>query len=129
MLSTVMGLREEKAATGSLVRASLRRSRAMLSAILGNRWSLLVLDEACRGTTRFNQFQERLGVAPKSLSRSLNALVGLGMLRRRAYSDSPPRFEYLLTEEGENVRPALASLSAWGEYHLADKSPTNGSLA
>jgi DNA-binding HxlR family transcriptional regulator len=80
---------------------------------------LLVLDEACRGTTRFSQFQERLGIAPKSLSRCLHALVNLGMLSRHAYSNSPPRWEYLLTEEGEKIRPAIASLSAWGDQHMA----------
>ncbi len=119
MLTTNADVLEPKVTSGRLVRASLRRSRAVLSTILGNRWSLLVLDEACRGTTRFNQFQERLGIAPKSLSRCLHALVNLGMLSRHAYSNSPPRWEYLLTEEGEKISPAIASLSAWGDQHMA----------
>ena len=91
----------------------------MLPTILGSWWSLLVLDEACRGTTRFNQFQERLGIAPKSLSRCLHAPVNLGMLSRHTHSNSLPRWEYLRTEEGEKIRSAVASLSIWGDQHIA----------
>jgi DNA-binding HxlR family transcriptional regulator len=117
MMQTVTNPGEDKATTRQLEWASLRSSRVMLSALLGNKWSLLVLDEAFRGTTRFRRFQERLGITPKTLIRSLKALVELGMLSRCAYSDSPARWEYLLTDEGETIRPALGALSAWGEQH------------
>jgi DNA-binding HxlR family transcriptional regulator len=86
---------------------------------VGEWWSILILRDAFRGTTRFDQFQKSLGIAPNILTRRLNALVGSGLLERRRYSERPPRYEYLLTERGRDFRPVLWSLLAWGNKHFA----------
>jgi DNA-binding HxlR family transcriptional regulator len=86
---------------------------------VGEWWSILILRDAFRGATRFEQFQKSLDIAPNMLTRRLNALVESGLLERRRYSERPPRDEYVLTERGQDFRPVLWSLLAWGNRHFA----------
>ena len=86
---------------------------------VGEWWSILILRDALHGLTRFDEFQESLGIAPNMLTRRLNALVQFGLLERRRYSEHPPRDEYLLTERGRDFRPVVLSLLAWGNRHFA----------
>ena len=99
---------------------------AFLSSIFGNKWSLLVLYEACRGATKFNEFEERLGVSATSLTRCLNFLVDLEILGRHSYCMTPPRWEYLITAEGETIRPVIEALAAWVAEHLARRTASSG---
>jgi DNA-binding HxlR family transcriptional regulator len=86
---------------------------------VGEWWSILILRDAFHGLTRFDQFEESLGIAPNMLARRLKALVEAGLLERRRYSDKPPRDEYVLTEAGRDFRPVLWALLAWGNRHFA----------
>jgi DNA-binding HxlR family transcriptional regulator len=86
---------------------------------VGEWWSILILRDAFYGLSRFDEFQESLGVAPGMLARRLNALVSSGLLERRRYSEHPPRDEYVLTERGRDFRPVLLALLAWGNRHFA----------
>ncbi len=91
---------------------------------VGEWWSILILRDAFRGLTRFDQFQKSLDIAPNILTRRLNALVESGLLERRAYCEHPPRYEYVLTERGRDFRPVLWALLAWGNRHFAPEGPT-----
>src|SRR5437879_8445223 len=86
---------------------------------VGEWWSILILRDALHGFTRFDQFQQSLGIAPNMLTRRLNALVEAGLLERRRYSERPPRDEYVLTARGRDFRPVLWALLAWGNRHFA----------
>jgi DNA-binding HxlR family transcriptional regulator len=86
---------------------------------VGEWWSILILRDAFHGLTRFDQFQESLGIAPNMLTRRLKALVEAGLLERRLYSERPPRYEYMLTQAGRDFRPVLWALLAWGNKHFA----------
>lgn len=86
---------------------------------VGERWSMLILRDAFQGLTRFDQFQDDLGIAPNILTRRLNSLVEAGLFERRRYSERPPRDEYVLTEAGRDFRPVLWTLLAWGNRHFA----------
>lgn len=85
---------------------------------VGEWWSMLIMRDALRGMTRFEQFQEGLQIAPNTLSRRLSALVEAGLLERRRYCEHPPRDEYLPTERGRDIRPVLRALFEWGERHF-----------
>jgi DNA-binding HxlR family transcriptional regulator len=91
---------------------------------VGEWWSILILRDAFRGLTRFDQFQTSLGIAPNMLTRRLATLVESGLLEKRAYSEHPPRFEYVLTERGRDFRPVLWALLAWGNKHFAPEGPS-----
>ncbi|TCZ57812.1 winged helix-turn-helix transcriptional regulator [Roseicella aquatilis] len=86
---------------------------------VGEWWSILILRDALSGMTRFEEFQESLGIAPNMLSRRLAALVEAGLLEKRPYSERPPRHEYRLTARGRDFRPVLLAMLAWGNRHFA----------
>jgi DNA-binding HxlR family transcriptional regulator len=90
---------------------------------VGEWWSIMILRDAFRGSTRFHQFQKNLGIAANILSHRLHSLVDAGLLERSRYSEHPPRDEYLLTDLGRNFRPVLWALLAWGKKHFAPHGP------
>jgi DNA-binding HxlR family transcriptional regulator len=85
---------------------------------VGDTWSLMILRDALRGLTRFDQFQKSLGVAPNILTKRLNGLVDAGFMARRPYSERPLRHDYVLTEMGRDFRPVLQALMAFGNRYL-----------
>src|SRR5277367_3360374 len=91
---------------------------------VGEWWSILILRDAFLGSTRFDQFQKSLEIAPNMLTRRLNALVESGLLERRRYSAHPPRDEYVLTARGRDFRPVLWALLTWGNTHFAPEGPS-----
>ncbi|QET04525.1 helix-turn-helix transcriptional regulator [Cupriavidus pauculus] len=86
---------------------------------VGEWWSILILRDAFYGTTRFDEFQRNLDIAPNMLTRRLNALVEEGLLEKRQYSERPPRYEYVLTQCGRDFRPVLLAMLAWGNRYFA----------
>jgi DNA-binding HxlR family transcriptional regulator len=91
---------------------------------VGEWWSILILRDAFKGVSRFDQFQKSLGIAPNMLTRRLNTLVESGLLERRLYSEKPPRHEYVLTPRGRDFRPVLWALMAWGNKHFPPAGQT-----
>ncbi|HVV95339.1 MAG TPA: helix-turn-helix domain-containing protein [Hyphomicrobiales bacterium] len=91
---------------------------------VGEWWSILILRDAFHGMTRFDQFQQSLGIAPNMLTRRLAGLVEDGLLERRRYSDKPPRDEYALTKRGRDFWPVLLSFMNWGNRHFAPEGPS-----
>ncbi|QWT19551.1 helix-turn-helix transcriptional regulator [Bacillus sp. NP157] len=86
-------------------------------ALVGDAWSALILRDAGRGMTQFDQFRTSLGIAPNILSRRLKSLTEGGVLERRRYSERPPRDEYILTEAGTAFLPILAAMGEWGRRY------------
>lgn len=86
---------------------------------VGEWWRILILRDALAGLTRFEEFQDSLGIAPNMLTRRLQALVEAGLLERHPYSERPPRHEYRLTARGRDFRPVLLAMLAWGDRHFA----------
>ncbi|GIF13454.1 winged helix-turn-helix transcriptional regulator [Actinoplanes teichomyceticus] len=95
-------------------------SVARALAVVGERWSLLIVREALDGARRFDEFQTRLGIARNLLSTRLDTLVAAGVLHRVPYRDpgNRRRFEYRLTERGQALRPTLIALLQWADDHL-----------
>jgi len=91
---------------------------------VGEWWSILIIRDALHGFTRFDEFQKSLNIAPNMLTRRLSALVDAGLLERRRYSERPPRYEYVLTEMGRDVRPVIVAMFAWGNRHFAPEGPS-----
>src|ERR1700745_4357809 len=89
--------------------------------LAGARWTLLILHDAFDGYSRFDQFQENLGISSSLLTSRLKTMVGAGLLERRQYQANPARYEYLLTELGRSLRPVLVVLAAWGNARLASR--------
>jgi DNA-binding HxlR family transcriptional regulator len=89
-------------------------------AVVGDRWSMLILRDALAGITRFAEFQAQLGVATNVLAARLDKLVAAGVLRRQAYKDPGERArpEYRLTAAGFDLCVVLGALQQWGDTYL-----------
>jgi DNA-binding HxlR family transcriptional regulator len=85
--------------------------------IVGERWTLLILRDAVLGLTRFEEFQESLGIASNVLTNRLKMLCDEGVLERVPDPDRPGRPKYLLTDKGRELGPALIVLMKWGDRH------------
>ena len=85
--------------------------------VIGERWSLLIVRAVMHGNRRFGEMQESLGIARNVLSARLQRLVDEDILERRAYPESPPRYEYFLTQKGLDLWPALIALLNWGDRY------------
>ncbi|MEU5239061.1 winged helix-turn-helix transcriptional regulator [Streptomyces lydicus] len=88
---------------------------------VGEWWTLLILHDAFDGYTRFDQFQENLGISTSMLTARLKTLVADGLLERRPYQTNPERHEYVLTDLGRSLRPVIVTLAAWGNSRLASE--------
>ena len=80
-------------------------------------WSVLILRDAGRNLTRFDQFRKSLGIAPTMLTSRLAALVEAGLLVKRQYLERPPRDEYILTDAGRDFLPVLYMMGEWARKH------------
>lgn len=95
-------------------------SVARALSVVGERWTLLIIRDAFKGTRRFEEFQHSLGVTRHRLSERLNKLVEQGVLTKVPYTDRPVRYEYRLTRKGLALYPVLVSLSHWGDQWMDD---------
>jgi DNA-binding HxlR family transcriptional regulator len=93
--------------------------------VVGTRSALLLLREAYYGTTRFDDFAQRVGITPAVAAVRLTAMVDAGILEKRPYRQpgQRTRSEYLLTQRGRDLLPAVLALWQWGDTHLQDGTP------
>jgi DNA-binding HxlR family transcriptional regulator len=92
-----------------------------VAAIVGDRWSMLIVRDVFRGIRRFDALHEDLGVSRPVLAGRLKRLVGAGLLERVAYQEHPPRYDYVLTAAGLELSPALVALIRWGDRWFGDE--------
>lgn len=90
---------------------------------VGEWWNILILRDALYGLSRFDEFQNSLGIATNTLTRRLNDLIDAGVLERRAYSEKPLRYDYLLTPRGREFRSVVLTMMAWGSKHFIKGEP------
>jgi HxlR-like helix-turn-helix protein len=53
----------------------------------------------------------------RTLELLLRKLEQAGLIERRPYSERPPRYEYLLTDSGNDLHPILLALKEWGDRY------------
>jgi DNA-binding HxlR family transcriptional regulator len=100
-------------------------SIAATLAVIGDRWTLLILRDVFRGVRRFGLLRDDLGIAKNLLADRLTKLVDHGVLEKVAYHDRPLRHEYRLTPKGADLSTALIALMGWGDrWYASDGPPT-----
>ncbi len=90
---------------------------ARMLGLLGDEWTLLVVQQALLGAARFAEFKTRLPISNSVLTRRLQSLTRDGLLDRRVYQTNPTRSEYLVTPCSRSLWPVLLSIWEW-ERHL-----------
>ncbi len=88
-------------------------------AVIGDRWTLMILRDCFLGIRRFEDFERRLGISRSIIADRLKALVEEGVLRKEAYQDRPLRHEYRLTDKGLALHPVMMAIVHWGDVHYA----------
>lgn len=91
-------------------------------AVIGDRWTLMVLRDCFLGIRRFEGFQERLGISRTIIAERLKHLTDEGVLYRSQYQERPARYEYRLTEKGLALHPVLMAIVHWGDRHYAGEA-------
>jgi DNA-binding HxlR family transcriptional regulator len=91
-------------------------------AVLGERWTFVVIREVFNGVRRFDDIRRHSGIPRQVLSNRLALLVEQDILRREPYQEpgERARHEYRLTEKGFDLYPALVAIADWGDRYLAD---------
>lgn len=87
--------------------------------IIGDRWTLLIVRDIFKGKKRYNEFLESAEKIPTNiLANRLKSMEEMEIIRREQYSERPPRYEYVLTEEGKKLGEILQMLHDWGKNNL-----------
>lgn len=90
--------------------------------VVGTRSALLILREALYGTSRFDDFAERVGITQAVAAARLRELTEAGVLEKVPYREpgQRTRHEYRLTDSGLELAPVVLGLYEWGSRHLRD---------
>lgn len=88
--------------------------------IIGDKWSLLILHEMAMGHHTYAEIRKGLdGIPTNLLSGRLKSLEADGLITSTLYVEHPPRYQYQLTEAGQDLEDVLNCLVLWGEKHLS----------
>ena len=82
---------------------------------ISKKWALLIINALGNyGRLRFNELMSQLeGISPKTLTDTLHLLQEEGLVRREAFAEIPPRVEYSLAGDGEELLAAIRPLLQW----------------
>ena len=88
--------------------------------ILGDEWTLLIIQRALLGAARYGEFATALPVSNSVLTGRLQSLTADELLTRREYQTNPPRSEYLVTGRSRSLWPMLTSIWEWERRWVPD---------
>ena len=91
-------------------------------AVLGERWTFVVIREVFNGIRRFDDMRRRTAIPRQVLTNRLGVLVDHGLLRKEPYQvpGERARHEYRLTQKGLDLYPVMVAIARWGDRYLAD---------
>jgi DNA-binding HxlR family transcriptional regulator len=88
-------------------------------AILGKRWTGLIIRILLKGPVRFKDIREIVPqMSDKMLSERLKELEEQGIIARKVYPEMPVRIEYELTQKGADLRQVIESIESWSHQWL-----------
>ena len=90
--------------------------------VVGDVPILLILEASWLGGKRFDEFRRRTGLLKALLSDRLGRLVKGGLMEKKLYCESPPRYEYLMTTKGQDLYWTALMLLRWEKkWQVKDK--------
>jgi DNA-binding HxlR family transcriptional regulator len=98
-----------------------RCSVARTAAVIGDRWTLMLLRDLFLGVRRFEDFERRLRISRSVIADRLKRLTDEGVVRKVAYQARPLRHEYRLTDKGLALHPVIMAVVHWGDSFYADE--------
>lgn len=87
--------------------------------IICGKWRLQIIYQLGDNARRYGELRRLIPtVSEKVLIQELKALVNLGVIEKKSYSEMPPRVEYSLSHKGQLVLPMLIDLTLIGKTFL-----------
>src|SRR5215471_17590357 len=86
-----------------------------ISKVLGRRWALSILKNLdTKGAIRFNELKRLMpGISSTVLAERLSQLEQGGLISKKIYPEIPPKVEYSLTVQAEELRVIFNELQRW----------------
>lgn len=97
-------------------------SIAVATGILGDEWTLWIVEMALNGITQYNEWLRAGPISSSILTARLARLVECDIMDRVSYHTRPPRHEYRLTARGRQMWPILLTMWAWEREWVNDPS-------
>jgi DNA-binding HxlR family transcriptional regulator len=94
-------------------------SNYLATVVLGDFWSVLVLNAVLQGLENFDAICKSLQISSNTLSSRLKTLLSLELLSQVQSEDDGRKRNYQATEKGRDVYPMIISLIQWGDRWLA----------
>jgi DNA-binding HxlR family transcriptional regulator len=94
-------------------------SIARTLAVIGDRWTVLVVRELALGRRRFGDIRANVGLSTNILSDRLTTLLEHGLIAKTRVPARGQVHDYALTGKGRDLLPVLVALSAWGDRYAA----------
>lgn len=88
--------------------------------LLGDEWTLLIVQQALQGVTRYGQFKAALPISNSVLTARLSMLEREGLLERHVYQSNPLRAEYLTTARSRSLWPVMLAIWDWERHWVAE---------
>jgi len=88
--------------------------------IIGDKWTILVVrDMLLLNKRRYSELMDSAESIPTNiLADRLKRLEAAGLIDKLPYQEKPVRYEYRLTQKGEDLRPLIKELAAWGNKYI-----------
>jgi DNA-binding HxlR family transcriptional regulator len=81
---------------------------------VGDKWSVLVVNQLGQGPKRFNELRRIIGgISQRMLTLTVRGLERDGLVTRTVYPTIPPRVEYTLTPLGRDLLQPISALAGW----------------
>jgi DNA-binding HxlR family transcriptional regulator len=90
---------------------------ARASAVIGDRWTLLILRELRMRNDRFDGLQAQTGMSSNLLTQRLKAMEEDGLVERRLYQERPKRYVYAITDKACELDSMMLAIRLWGMRH------------
>ncbi|MFB6180402.1 MAG: winged helix-turn-helix transcriptional regulator [Candidatus Nanohalobium sp.] len=90
------------------------------ASVISKKWHPVIIHRLLSfGEIGFNDLKEEVsGISSKVLSESLDDLEEKGLVEREVVNQKPVRVKYSLTREGEDMKPVIQEMAAWGRENL-----------
>jgi DNA-binding HxlR family transcriptional regulator len=103
----------------NLVHSSATCGVAAAAAIVGAKWTALLVHDLSEGPRRFSELEHSCsGISPRTLAERLRDLEQQEIVERHSYAERPPRVEYSLTAKGQALLPIIDAMRQFGHGWL-----------
>lgn len=87
--------------------------------IIGDTFTLLIIRDLLEKPRRFGEIEESLsGVSSRTITKKLKFLEEKKIIKRMQFNEKPPRVEYSLTKDGEELSKIVDSMRSYGKKFL-----------